>query len=564
MSLSLCSAEAAPIRFMSSVDSFELADQLKNQKPLLFSDALQSDFDSFTWNELEPSYIDQAKEYLKYRTSRRKFESPKSCGEKDVFCEVEVAFPKPPKNVRTKEKALRLKTADLESAQSDLLESADFRSIMRTLHKVRTPKALEKMVKPALSHSQCMSKGALYVALGSKSEEFFPDPTWVQYAYQLYQRGSDCGKELPNMTARFRLALLQLSKDSCDNVISTLSPILDSPEANQYHLRSRYWIYYCATRENKSELARETRKAIERENPLSFHNFFISQNEGGPFKAISQKEIGPLMTRSFSRPDLNAAVTVTEILIHMKEYGAAQDIAERTFQLSQGAEIPFRLYLVTLSERLSANILTFTLLTQIFRDAPDMINETTTKLFFPLNIESLVREQTKDVLDHFLVLSLIRQESAFNPRAYSPAGAVGFMQLMPRTARRLKHVSKRQLFEPKTNIEIGVRYLIRRLQQHSGDVELTLAGYNAGDGKVEEWLKRYNVTDRMLFLDLIPYRETREYVTAILRNYVWYIKLYTQKSLKERLSENLKNYSSSALFPVFGKEPDGPIEAATH
>ena len=69
-------------------------------------------------------------------------------------------------------------------------------------------------------------------------------------------------------------------------------------------------------------------------------------------------------------------------------------------------------------------------------------------------------------------------------------------------------------------------YLRKRLAQYNGDVELTLAAYNAGFSRVDDWKRRYPTENRILFLDLIPFRETRDYVSSILRNYYWYTKLY--------------------------------------
>ena len=97
-------------------------------------------------------------------------------------------------------------------------------------------------------------------------------------------------------------------------------------------------------------------------------------------------------------------------------------------------------------------------------------------------------------LDVDLVRSVIRAESGGNPRAVSPKGARGLMQLMPQTARDL-NVS--DVFDPQQNVEGGVRYLRQLLEQHGNDLALALAAYNAGPGKVAA------------YRGIPPYRETR-------------------------------------------------------
>jgi soluble lytic murein transglycosylase len=130
----------------------------------------------------------------------------------------------------------------------------------------------------------------------------------------------------------------------------------------------------------------------------------------------------------------------------------------------------------------------------------------------------------------FLITALIRQESAFQENAKSRVGASGLMQLMPRTAHLMdRTMTKRKLMIPEENIKVGIRFFENMVARYNGDVELALAAYNAGPEVVDRWAKRYPVKNRLLFLDLIPYAETRNYVTLIGRNYYWYSKIYADQ-----------------------------------
>jgi soluble lytic murein transglycosylase len=135
-------------------------------------------------------------------------------------------------------------------------------------------------------------------------------------------------------------------------------------------------------------------------------------------------------------------------------------------------------------------------------------------------------------LDPYLVASLIRQESEFNPLAVSRANAVGLMQLLPKTGKvvahqvSLRHYTPAQLFTPAINLQLGTRYFRGMVDKFGGSFEHALAAYNAGSDRVEEWMGQGKYRDAAEFVESIPFTETREYVQAILRNAAVYKQLY--------------------------------------
>ena len=136
-----------------------------------------------------------------------------------------------------------------------------------------------------------------------------------------------------------------------------------------------------------------------------------------------------------------------------------------------------------------------------------------------------------NALDPYLVASLIRQESAFNPNAVSHANAVGLMQLLPKVGKgvakqeKLRHFSTQQLFTPATNLRLGTRYF-RSMVDMFGSFEYALAAYNAGTDRVQDWMGQGKYRDPQEFVESIPFTETREYVQNILRNANVYRQLY--------------------------------------
>jgi hypothetical protein len=119
--------------------------------------------------------------------------------------------------------------------------------------------------------------------------------------------------------------------------------------------------------------------------------------------------------------------------------------------------------------------------------------------------ELIAAAATRYRLDPRLIVAVMRQESSFNPRAVSPKGARGLMQLMPATAARF---GVKDIHDPAQNIDGGARYLRFLLDNFNGNLELALAGYNAGENAVARYGNR-----------IPPYRETMDYVQRISAHY---------------------------------------------
>jgi soluble lytic murein transglycosylase-like protein len=128
-----------------------------------------------------------------------------------------------------------------------------------------------------------------------------------------------------------------------------------------------------------------------------------------------------------------------------------------------------------------------------------------------------------------LLFALMRQESAFDPTAKSPAGAAGLMQLMPATAAAMDEVgdllgsTKRALLDPETNLTLAQRYVreLLAMRQIKGNLLQLLVAYNAGPGNMMKWRRLAgDEQDPLLFVESIPARETRHYVERVL-TYYW-------------------------------------------
>lgn len=155
------------------------------------------------------------------------------------------------------------------------------------------------------------------------------------------------------------------------------------------------------------------------------------------------------------------------------------------------------------------------------------------RIIYPFPYRSLLLAEARERgVDPYLVAGLIRQESMFSAAISSPVGAVGLMQIMPRTGAGLAQGAGISGFEddmlklPEINLHLGVRYFAEMLRRYDGNLPAVLAAYNAGPGRVTRWREFPEWKDPELFTERIPYTETRDYVKKVQQNRVLYRMLY--------------------------------------
>jgi soluble lytic murein transglycosylase len=185
---------------------------------------------------------------------------------------------------------------------------------------------------------------------------------------------------------------------------------------------------------------------------------------------------------------------------------------------------------------------TFRYLYEVLDKKEIVFNRSLLEILYPLPyFEDLKKALKKDTLDPIVVLSLIRQESVFNPLAQSPVGARGLMQLMPATARRMKRsVRDKHLVNPKINIELGTKYFKGLMNRYQGNLVYVLSAYNAGEGRVERWKGSLFDSDKTILknIEMIPFLETRNYVKLIFRNIFFYKLLLGKDELIDPTESN--------------------------
>jgi len=156
------------------------------------------------------------------------------------------------------------------------------------------------------------------------------------------------------------------------------------------------------------------------------------------------------------------------------------------------------------------------------------------QLAYPRPFEDLVLTYSESYeVPSDLLYAIMREESAFNPKARSPRDARGLMQMIRPTARRMAQEAKlerfasRKLFEPEIAIHLGAHYVATLLERFNGNLVATIASYHAGEERVTRWLRTRQQLSADEFIEEIPYPSTRGYVKKVLSSFAVYRLLYS-------------------------------------
>ncbi len=407
------------------------------------------------------------------------------------------------------------------------------------------PSAL-KSADLILKKGQCISSSLLF-GLGLKLESAFPKAEYRTHTEALYQMALNCGQDYASAAAGYRLGLFKIWEGQYEQAEQILSHVPDLPIASDFRMRIGYWRYFCADK-NKNELAKAQLRAwVTREYPLSLHSLLVHSNQLESDLQWRDAVDPEVRFRPDSHPELSWTTAAIEYLLLKHDLAGARYLLVLNQELALKQTPQFRLYWAILFKRAGVASESFRFMASAFRENPKLIARSTLEILYPRHFLELVPADQSH-LDRFFILSIIRQESAFDPNALSPAQAMGLMQLQLPTARTFERkVTREQLFEPTTNIRIGKKYINRLLENEKGAVELALAAYNAGPGRIRQWKSRYAIALHLLLIDLLPARETREYVSSILRNYFWYLKLYSKDPPSRSIASQFEPFLRSMI-----------------
>jgi hypothetical protein len=309
--------------------------------------------------------------------------------------------------------------------------------------------------------------------------------------------------------------------------------------ASSYLAAGKYWLA-----QTYGALGNEIKKKywieqLSRQHIFDFHTLLTQMESGFDLKKyLTRKESRESAFRNFNLGEIaRKRLSRAEKLIAtgFREHGI-QELTNFTYQKGNPA---FSFYIAGLLKRGGGFSKAINLSWKLSGNGnPDYLSRPIAEGLYPKGHMNLIEDTlSRYDLDPFLVLSLIRQESAFNARVTSKANAIGLMQLIPPTANEVARTlgqgspSKENLKDPVVNVRLGVEYLNSLLVSFNQNMVYALAAYNAGPTKVRQWVALRSDMTPLEFIESIPFSETRNYVKKILRNYAIYLSLYDDQNM---------------------------------
>ena len=282
------------------------------------------------------------------------------------------------------------------------------------------------------------------------------------------------------------------------------------PMALQKEDRWRYWLARSLEVQGRQKPAREL--YLETANLRGFYGFMAAQRTGVPYR-IKNQSVGHKV------PDWRTASSRWPFLVRVRELLAMNEItAARSEWIHNMDRNPVAQRLEFGHIALNQGWHELAILSSIRAEAWDAID-----LRFPLPLKRTFSQMAQErTMNTSLLYAISRQESALYPLAQSPVGARGLMQLMPATAKEtaaklgVPYRNEQQLFDPTMNIRLGSAYLKRLLDVYDGNRILAAAAYNAGPGRGKRWREQSTNKPMDVWVESIPYRETRNYVQNVL------------------------------------------------
>jgi len=336
------------------------------------------------------------------------------------------------------------------------------------------------------------------------------------------------------LQARWSLAWADLRKGADGAALARLDLLADGPISDIEVQRARYWRGVLRTR-SSVPLTREAGdvqlRALAEDVPLSYYGLLAEGRVGA--QPLEKNLLGPRLAELEPAPLRRARwlvdggfpeVAQDELASYGDEthLGREQRIAlARLFYRTGDPHRAQQLIQSGFGAALERGI------DPAWRDAWE--------LAWPRAFrEWVARAHQEFEFDPALVYAVMREESEYRPEVSSPAGALGLMQIIPPTAERIARelgvagFEPVQLYDPALNIRFGTFYLRSLVGRFTGSRPLAIASYNAGPEAVARWLDHDGTQPPDIFVDSVPYGETRRYLRRVLRSYHLYERLYPE------------------------------------
>lgn len=307
--------------------------------------------------------------------------------------------------------------------------------------------------------------------------------------------------------------------------------------------RARFWLSRTYQKLNLPQDATQELEVLKTEDPMGYYGVLAIRElkQNYPPLRDEAQDLEKLSLLGVSEiPAQNRLVA--EWLIAVKEKAFAEQIISKMAESLRQNKVTSEETWLAMSSGFARSGLYLPLFAAIGALQPevkDKLLKDHPDLLFPLAFKDIVADASqKSGTPSEFILSIIRQESAFNPEARSPADAFGLMQLLPSVAKQLAKENKLEyaeasdLFIPEINVPLGAFELKNLMKRYNNQFILAVSGYNANHSAIRGWLKTRYREDSVEFIEEVPYEETRAYIKLVMRNYVFYKRLGTQEAIQ--------------------------------
>src|SRR5262245_10972578 len=345
---------------------------------------------------------------------------------------------------------------------------------------------------------------------------------------------ADHPDEMDTATALWRLGWLEWFRGAYADSVSSWSRILTARGGQPYREAVSYWTARADELRGETTIAAKKLARIQSEAPRSYYGVLAGQRSGRsapPSSASPSLPADPLEAlqgdAAYARVEALRTAGLTLF--------ADEEMAEMTRRVAGDQTLLYALSAAYVQD--ARYHLALRILRRHFSSTARNGDVTTPRVFWEMFYPMGWRVELTDAagrasIDPLLVAAVVREESSYYPRARARVGARGLMQLMPDTARpmaqarRLPVDSGEFLEDPAVNLELGSAYLAGLLREF-GDARVAVAAYNAGPTRVREWWGARRSSDLDVWVEQIPYDETRAFVKRVMLGWDEYRRLYS-------------------------------------
>ena len=394
----------------------------------------------------------------------------------------------------------------------------------------------------------CKTSGRIYWVLTQMREEardFKGAISWAQKGLAVARYKSNTWENL-----KWRLAWNFRKTLQFQEAIGQFKEIVKTTKDS--FLRSKYTYWMARTFEDMGDsLQAELEfQKLTKTNALGYYGLLAYRSLKKPIPAFNyQQDITPKRFIASTSKTTVIDENLVKWLISVNEKGLARSYL-RTKKRKISQKHAERKNIIDYFSIVGDHIQVFSYLSKIPSEAKD---NTFSQLLFPTPYLKQITELShKYTVPKELIYSIIRQESAFDRYARSPADAFGLMQLLPRVAKKTAELSDvpyssiEDLYHPKTNLSLGIFHLRQLLDRFDNQFIMAVASYNAPEEAVRNWVKHRFHNNPVEFIEDIPYKETRLYIKLVMRNLIFYQSLFSDKeiSFPEWCLDGLQSFKS--------------------